>query len=71
MAEGFIMTEYKNSHYNPRGTIDVEINHPYFGWITFTASPDDIEPHGRQIFADLKDEAAPYVAPEVSDGSND
>ena len=31
--------------------IDVELNHPEFGWIPFTASPDDVEQHGRDIYA--------------------
>ena len=52
--------KYRNPTFNENGTIDVEIEHPDFGWIPFTASPDDSEPHGRQIFNDLKDEAAPY-----------
>lgn len=60
------MIEYRNPAYNENGTIDVEINHPDFGWIPFTASADDVEPHGRQIFNDLQDEAAPYVAPEAT-----
>ena len=65
------MIEHKDPRYNANGTIDVQINHPQFGWIPFTASPNDVEPHGRQIFADLKDEAAPYTPPEVPNGSND
>ena len=59
-----MMIEYRNPVYNANGTIDVEINHPDFGWIPFTASPDDPEPHGRQIFTDLQDEAAPHKEPE-------
>lgn len=31
--------------------IDLEIEHPIFGWIPFTASPDDVEAHGRDLFA--------------------
>jgi hypothetical protein len=58
------MIDYRNPRYNAHGTIDVELNHPAFGWIPFTADPDDVEPHGRQIFADLKAEAAPYEPPE-------
>ncbi len=65
------MIEYKNPRYNQHGTIDVDINHPVYGWIPFTASSNDVEPHGRQIFDDLKDEAAPYTPPEVPNGSND
>ena len=33
--------EIRNPVYNAFGTIDCEINHPQFGWIPFTASPDD------------------------------
>ena len=43
--------EARNPTYNAHGTIDVEINHPQFGWIPFTASPDDFEPLGREIHA--------------------
>lgn len=57
------MVEYRNPAFNAAGTIDVEINHPDFGWIPFTASPQDPEPHGRKIFEDLKAEATPYQAP--------
>jgi len=53
-----------NPRYNRHGTIDVEIDHPAFGWITFTASPDDVEAHGRQIFNDLQAEATLYQEPE-------
>lgn len=43
---------------NPRFTnadkslIDVDILHPVFGWIPFTANPDDAEDYGRQIYAE-------------------
>jgi hypothetical protein len=43
----------RSAAYNAYGTIDCEIEHPVFGWIPFTASPDDVEPHGREIYADL------------------
>ncbi len=47
--------------------IDLEINHPVFGWIPFTANPDDVEAHGRELFAMLAaGEAGPvadYVPP--------
>lgn len=33
------------------GRFDCEINHPNFGWIPFTADPNDVEPHGREIAA--------------------
>ena len=58
--------EIRNAIYNAFGTIDCEINHPTFGWIPFTASPDDDEELGRQIHADILEgeagEIAPYVA---------
>lgn len=59
------MIEYRSPEYNANGTIDVEINHPDFGWIPFTADQNDVEPHGRQIFEDLKGEAQPYQDPEA------
>jgi hypothetical protein len=60
--------EIRNPSYNAFGTIDCEINHPKFGWIPFTASPDDVEEFGREIHTRiLSGEAgriAQYVAPE-------
>lgn len=45
-------------------TIDCEIEHPQYGWIPFTASSDDVEQHGRDIFAQLSQGvAAVYVPP--------
>ena len=64
MAKDLIMTNYKNPTHNASGTIDLEIEHPSLGWIPFTASPDDVEEHGRTLYALVKDEAAPYVEPE-------
>jgi hypothetical protein len=44
--------------------IDCEINHPTFGWIPFTASPHDVEVHGREIFAALvQGDVAEYIPP--------
>lgn len=44
--------------------IDCEIEHPQYGWIPFTASPDDVEQHGREIFAALlQGTVAAYVPP--------
>lgn len=31
----------RNPKHNAAGTIDLEIEHPAYGWIPFTASPDD------------------------------
>lgn len=45
------MMEIRNPTFNRFGTIDCEVNHPSFGWIPFTADPNDPEAHGREIFA--------------------
>jgi len=55
--------ETRNPQYTAHGSIDCEIRHPTLGWIPFTASPDDPEELGRQIFAALKDQATPLVPP--------
>lgn len=31
--------------------IDCEIEHPQFGWIPFTADLNDVEAHGREVYA--------------------
>lgn len=55
---------FRNAVYNRHGTINCEIEHPVYGWIPFTAAPDDIEPIGNIMFQLTKDVAAPYV-PEL------
>lgn len=47
--------EWRNAVPLDDGRIDCEINHPQFGWIPFTADPDDVEPHGREIWQAIKD----------------
>lgn len=32
--------------------INLEIEHPEYGWIPFTADPNDVEEHGRQLYAE-------------------
>ena len=56
---------YRNTKYNAFGTVDCEIEHPIHGWIPFTASPDDVEKHGRDIFAELaaSGDVAEYTPP--------
>ena len=58
------MLDISNAQYNSDGTIDCDWNHPSHGPIRFTASPDDTEAHGRQIYQWLIDgefgEVAPY-----------
>ena len=36
---------------NENGTIDCEFNHPFFGWLPFTADPDDSVSYGPIIHA--------------------
>lgn len=41
----------KNPKYNADGSIDLEIEHPVYGWTPFTASPNDSEQSGRDLYA--------------------
>jgi phosphoenolpyruvate-protein kinase (PTS system EI component) len=41
----------RNATQSIGGAIDVEYEHPKYGWIPFTASPDDSEELGREIYA--------------------
>ena len=51
-----------------RTMIDCEINHPAYGWIPFTASPDDVEVYGREMFATLSQgDVAEYVPPKTEE----
>jgi hypothetical protein len=43
--------ETKNEVRLENGTIDCDFNHPKYGWIPFTADPDDVEEHGRIILS--------------------
>ena len=55
--------EIRNLSYNSVVTIDCEINHPTFGWIPFTASPEDVEQHCREIYnAAINGECGEIVA---------
>jgi len=56
---------YRDPKYNADNTIDCEIEHPVYGWIPFTASPDDVEAHGRELFAQISQVGgiAPYEPP--------
>lgn len=56
--------QWRNPTFTADGRIDVEIDHPQFGWVPFTASPNDPEPLGRAIFAAAAaGTVAPYVPP--------
>lgn len=58
----------RNPVFTVDGRIDCEVQHPQFGWIPFTADQNDVEPHGRAIYAAaLAMNPAPYVAPEPVD----
>lgn len=58
----------KEPRYTNSGSIDLLIDHPEYGWIPFTASPDDCEEYGRELFAQAISgefgEVAEYVEPE-------
>jgi len=64
--------EYRNATYNEWGTIDCEINHEDFGWIPFTASPDDVSPRGVEIYNQIfaAGNINEYVPPEDLTGDN-
>ena len=55
--------ETRNPKKTESGAIDCEINHPKYGWIPFTASLDDVEQLGRDVYNLAVSSAAPYVAP--------
>ena len=56
---------YRNPIYTESGAIDCEIEHPVYGWIPFTADPNDVEPIGAEVFNAAKAKAAAYVEPPV------
>lgn len=62
---------YRNAVHTESGAIDLEINHPRFGWIPFTASPDDQEDYGREIFNQMSDKAQPYSPASPEQAKND
>lgn len=56
--------DIRNPVFTADNRIDCEINHPTYGWIPFTADPNDVEQHGREIYDEaLAMSPAPYVAP--------
>lgn len=55
--------EIRKPKYNELGTIDCEINHPDYGWIPFTADPNDCEELGRNIYAEIKEGKHGDIAP--------
>lgn len=65
--------QFRNTVYNAQGGVDMEINHPKFGWIPFTASPDDVEKHGRLLFTAAIEAGGipPYAKPDKSTNHTD
>ncbi len=56
--------DIRNPAFTADNRIDCEIEHPVYGWIPFTADPNDVEQHGRDIYAAaLAMNPAVYVAP--------
>ena len=45
--------ETRNPVLLPDGSIDCELNHPFYGWIPFTATTSDPHAYGRNIHAKL------------------
>lgn len=62
------MMEARSLQYTANGSIDMELNHPAYGWISFTASRDDTEALGKEMYALAASghygPIAPYVEPE-------
>jgi hypothetical protein len=57
LDEDFVMqndVEFRNAVRLEDGRYDCEIQHPVFGWIPFTADPNDVEGHGRAIWAAIE-----------------
>ena len=44
------------------GAIDCEVLHPDLGWVPFTASKDDPEPHGAALFNTLIESGVEVLA---------
>lgn len=44
---------FRNPARLPDGRIDLEIEHPVYGWVPFTASDQDVEAHGRAIWVSV------------------
>lgn len=61
---------YRNPFRNIYGTIDLELQHPKWGWIPYTASPDDSAEGCRALCAEIeaKEAESPgHIAPYVGE----
>lgn len=47
----FTEIEFRNAKPNDSGGIDCEVKFKGTDWLPFTARPDDVEEHGRQVYA--------------------
>lgn len=64
------IVNYRNPARNRRGGIDIELDHPLYGWIPFTATPSDEQELGRAIYAEIEAsgvEITPYVPPPAEE----
>lgn len=61
------MFDVRNPKYNHRGTIDVEFNHPEYGWIETTLDPTDIVGYNVEMYNQVLAVGgiASYVPPTV------
>jgi len=60
--------EIRNARYNHLGTINIDYNHPEFGWIPYTADPNDIVELGRELYAQaLLGAVAAYIPPTAEE----
>lgn len=59
--------KYRNPEYNADGSINCEVEHPALGWIPFTATPNDPEQHGRDLFQEITEAGgiAEYIPPVI------
>jgi len=58
--------KYRNAKFTAQpNVIDCEIKHPVYGWIPFTADPNDVEPLGAEVFNAAQATAGAYVEPPV------
>jgi len=55
----------RNVTYNAHGTIDMEIDHSFYGWIPFTADPNDTEQLVRDLYASAISGTLGAIAPYV------
>ena len=63
--------EIKNAIHNEDGTINVEINHPKFGWIPFTSANDDPGEIAQEVTRALFDaEISPKKPIDINDYKN-